>query len=236
MKTWRLSIAALPLLLAACGGAGTPDPKATETTTTVAAAAITPVAGPERRILAFGDSLFAGYGLKEGQGYPEQLQAALRAAGINAVVANAGVSGDTTGAGAQRLAFTLDAQKTKPDLVLLELGANDMLRGLPPGTTRANFDAMLGELKKRQIPVLIMGMRAPPNYGPEYQKTFDAMYPSLAKEYGAKLVPFWLEAIYQEPTLFQADRLHPTVQGVAKLVQDTQDEVQDALPPTGKAD
>ena len=146
---------------------------------------------------------------------------------------DAGVSGDTSAAGRQRLAFTLDAQDTKPDLVLLELGGNDMLRGIQPDQTRANFAAMLDELQERDIPVLLMGMRAPPNYGTEYQQRFDALYGELAREYGARLVPFWLESIFEDPSLFLEDRIHPTAEGVGMLVGDTLDDVQQALPAEG---
>ena len=189
-----------------------------------------PVMGPERRILAFGDSLFAGYGLDPAQSYPARLEAALRAKGVNAKIANAGVSGDTSAAGLQRLAFTLDAQDKKPDLFILELGGNDLLRGLSPDETKANLGKMLGELKQRGIPVLLMGMRAPPNYGPEYQAQFDALYAELAKEHGAGLIPFWLEDIYREPELFQADKIHPTAEGIERLVASTLGEVEGALP------
>jgi acyl-CoA thioesterase-1 len=189
-----------------------------------------PVMGPERNIIAFGDSLFAGYGLEEGESYPARLEMALRAKGVNAEIVNAGVSGDTTAAGRQRLAFTLDAQEEKPDLLILELGGNDMLRGLSPAETRANLSAMLEELQRREIPVLLMGMRAPPNYGPEYQSDFDAIYAELAEEYDAELVPFWLESIYEQPSLFQADRIHPTEEGIEELVDATVSNVRAALP------
>ena len=190
-----------------------------------------PVMGPERRILAFGDSLFAGYGLDPAQSYPARLEAALRAKGINARISNAGVSGDTSAAGLQRLAFTLDAQAEKPDLFILELGGNDLLRGLSPEETRANLGQMLEALKARDIPVLLMGMRAPPNYGPEYQAQFDALYRDLAKAHGAALIPFWLEDIYREPALFQDDKIHPTAEGIERLVASTIGEVEQALPP-----
>ena len=226
MRIAPWSIGFLALALAACGQQTAQTP--TEPTP---AAAPQPVAGPERRILAFGDSLFAGYGVGMENSYPAQLEAALRAEGINARIFNAGVSGDTTAAGRQRLVFTLDGQKTAPDLVLLELGGNDMLRALSPAETRANLEAMLDELAKRDIPVLLMGMRAPPNYGPEYQGAFDAIYADLGKRPGVTLVPFWLETIYQRPELFQADRLHPTVEGMGVLVSATKDAVKDALPP-----
>ena len=191
-----------------------------------------PVMGEEVRILAFGDSLFAGYGLKdsEGDSYPAKLAVALRARGVNALMSNAGVSGDTSAAGRQRLGFVLDAEPQKPDLFILELGGNDLLRGLSPDETRENFKAMLDTLKERDIPVLIMGMRAPPNYGPEYQQAFDALYGELAEEYSTALIPFWLEDIYQDPQLFQNDRIHPTVEGIEELVASTVDQVAGALP------
>ena len=228
MRTGRWSIPLLALALASCGS-DTGEPQARSSPSAQAPARIE-VEGPERHILAFGDSLFAGYGVGLTHSYPTKLEAALRSRGINASIVNAAVSGETSAAGARRFAFALDAQKEKPDLILLELGGNDMLRGLKPEQTRANFAAMLGEAKKRGIPVLLMGMRAPPNYGPEYQQEFDDLYADVAKEYGAELVPFWLESIYQDPSLFQADRIHPTVKGIDTLVADTVDEVVSALP------
>lgn len=230
MRIRHLSITVIGLSLAACGGGAEDAVVPAEAQEQVVAAAEQEVAGPERRILAFGDSLFAGYGLDEQQGYPEQLEDTLRARGTNARVIDAGVSGDTSAAGRQRLAFTLDAQDTPPDLVILELGGNDMLRGIQPDQTRANFAAMLRELRARQIPVLLMGMRAPPNYGTEYQQQFDALYADLAQEYGTALVPFWLESIYQDPALFLDDRIHPTAAGIAALVEDTVDDVERVLP------
>ncbi|HCJ21609.1 MAG TPA: arylesterase [Erythrobacter sp.] len=230
MRIRHLSITVIGLSLAACGGGAEDAVVPAEAQEQAVAAAEQEVAGPERRILAFGDSLFAGYGLDEQQGYPEQLEDTLRARGTNARVIDAGVSGDTSAAGRQRLAFTLDAQDTPPDLVILELGGNDMLRGIQPDQTRANFAAMLEELRARQIPVLLMGMRAPPNYGTEYQRQFDALYADLAQEYGTALVPFWLESIYQDPALFLDDRIHPTAAGIAALVEDTVDDVERVLP------
>lgn len=228
MRICLLPIAVAALAVAGCKDSAPPAPE--ETATPVAVEQQVELSGPSIQVLAFGDSLFAGYGLGEGESYPAQLQEALRAKGINATITNAGVSGDTTGAGRQRLAFTLDNLEVKPDLVLLELGGNDMLRGLAVSEVRANFAAMLVELRTREIPVLLMGMRAPPNYGPEYQQAFDAMYPELAREYGAALVPFWLESIYQSPTLFQSDRIHPTEPGIDALVAATIDEIEAALP------
>lgn len=189
-----------------------------------------PVMGEEVRILAFGDSLFAGYNLPEPDGYPEKLEKALRARGTNARVIDAGVSGDTSQAGRDRLDFVLEGQTEKPDLFILELGGNDLLRGLSPEQTRANFDAMLSTLADAEIPVLLMGMRAPPNYGPEYQADFDAIYGDMAQKYDAALIGFWLEDIYEKPELFQNDRIHPTAEGIEALVTATIDEVAAALP------
>ena len=187
------------------------------------------VDGEERRILAFGDSLFAGYNLPEQDGYPEQLEDALREDGVNARVIDAGVSGDTTAAGRQRFEFVLD-QAGDVDLVIIELGGNDLLRNIQPETTRENLAAMIEMARGRDVPVLLMGMRAPPNYGPEFQAEFDAIYGDLAREFDVALVPFWLETIYRDPTLFQDDRIHPTARGVERLVSDTVDDVRAALP------
>jgi acyl-CoA thioesterase-1 len=190
-----------------------------------------PVVGPERRILAFGDSLFAGYGVEQGESYPARLERALRARGINAKVANAGVSGDTSAAGLQRLGFVLDSMEAPPELAIVELGGNDLLRGLAPSETRANLDAMLAELKRRDIDVLLMGMRAPPNMGAQFQAAFDGLYTELARKHGAARVPFFLEPIYDKPAMIQQDRIHPTAPGIEELVAATVDDVAQALPP-----
>lgn len=216
----------LALSLAGCGadasGNGGSD-------TNGSGGAEVPVMGPQERILAFGDSLFAGYGVGKDNSYPAKLQNALRARGTNAIVVNAGVSGDTTAAGRQRLAFTLDSQGVKPDLVILELGGNDLLRGLPPEETRENLDAMITEITNRDIDVLLMGMRSPPNFGVVYTTDFDSIYPELADKHDTELVPFFLEPIYTDSSLFQRDRIHPTVEGIERLVEDTVDDVEDAL-------
>lgn len=223
---------ALALALAGCGDAAEEAADAPEIAEDgQPALPAVPVMGPERKIIAFGDSLFAGYNLDPRDSYPEKLENALRAKGMNADVINAGVSGDTTAAGLNRLEFTLAAQDTPPALLILELGGNDLLRGLSPEETKANLAKMLAILQAQKVPVLLMGMRAPPNYGPEYQAEFDAIYRDLAKEYGAALIPFWLEDIYRDPALFQSDKIHPTAEGIERLVAATLDEVEGALPP-----
>ena len=173
--------------------------------------------GTERVVLAFGDSLYAGYGLDRGQSLPDAVQARLRRAGVNATIINAGVSGDTTAAGRQRLAFVLDQMKQKPELVMLGLGGNDVLRQIAPAETRANMTAMLDELKRRGIPVLLTGMKAPPNLGADYVARFDAIWPDLATRYGGTLYPFILDGVIGDPALMQGDRVHPNAAGVAKI-------------------
>jgi len=194
------------------------------------AVATAEVAGPERRILAFGDSLFAGYGVGEQESYPAQLEAVLRSRGHNVQVTNAGVSGDTSAAGRQRIGFVLDSLEEKPDLVIVELGGNDLLRGVSPAETRENLEAILAELQRRDIPVLLMGMRAPPNLGEAFVREFDRLYPELARHYDAALVPFFLEAVYDKPNLIQDDRIHPTAAGLEALVAATAADVAAALP------
>jgi acyl-CoA thioesterase-1 len=169
-------------------------------------------------VLAFGDSLTAGYGLDQGLGFAPQLQATLRRHGIAATVIDGGVSGDTTEAGKARLGWTLDGLERKPDLVILELGANDMLRGLDPKLAEANLDEMLAELKRRQITVLLAGMRAAPNLDPAYISRFDAIYSPLARKHGADLYPFFLEGVAAQQGLVQADGMHPTFEGVKIIV------------------
>lgn len=181
------------------------------------------------RIVALGDSLFAGYGLRAEQAYPVRLEAALRARGINAQVTNAGVSGDTTQDGRARLDFTLGAG-TAPDLVIISLGGNDMLRGLPLAQTRENLDAILAELDKRKIPAVVMGMLAAPNMGPDYAKSFNAIFPAVVARHHAGLEPFFLKPIFNRPDLQLPDHIHPTEQGVEAMVKATVDRVVAALP------
>ena len=174
---------------------------------------------PERPlVLAFGDSLIAGYGLDQGLGFAPQLQATLRRHGIAATVVDGGVSGDTSEAGKARLGWTLDGLERKPDLVILELGANDMLRGLDPALTEGNLDAMLTELERRQIPVLLAGMRAAPNLDPAYVARFDALYPALARRHGVATYAFFLDGVAAQNGMQQADGMHPTFAGVKRIV------------------
>ena len=180
-------------------------------------------------LLAFGDSLTAGYGLDQGLGFAPQLQAVLRRHGIAAKVVDGGVSGDTTEAGKARLGWTLDGMERKPDLVILELGANDMLRGLDPGLTEANLDAMLAELKRRKIPVLLTGMRAAPNLDPAYIARFDAIYSTLARKHGAAIYPFFLDGVAAQQGMVQADGMHPTFEGVKRIVTGITPSVKQAL-------
>jgi acyl-CoA thioesterase-1 len=166
-------------------------------------------------ILDFGDSLTAGYGLMPEEAFPARLEAWLGTHGIAARVVNAGVSGDTTTDGLARLDWAL---ADKPDLVILALGANDALRGIDPATVRANLDAMLQKLNAAGAKVLILGMLAPPNWGADYDRAFDQIYPQLAKAHDAALYPFFLEGVAMKPDLNQPDGLHPNERGVAVLV------------------
>lgn len=169
-------------------------------------------------VVAFGDSLYAGYGVSQDESLPDDLEDQLRANGLSVRVHNAGVSGDTTAAGRQRLAFVLDGLDRKPDLVLLGLGGNDMLRALKPEETRANMDAMLAELKKREIPVILTGMLAAPNLGKDYADAFNPIYGDMARKYDATLYPFLLDGVVIDPLLMQADRIHPTAKGIDVIV------------------
>jgi acyl-CoA thioesterase-1 len=168
------------------------------------------------RIVGFGDSLMAGFGLDAGQSFPEKLEAALRKGGHDVVIANAGVSGDTTSGGLSRLDWSV------PDgtqLVILELGANDMLRGVSPEIAEKNLDAMMAKLKARNISVLLAGMRAAPNLGGDYAAAFDAIYPRLAEKYGVPLYPFFLDGVAADHSALLEDGMHPNAAGVDRMVE-----------------
>lgn len=201
----------------------------------LAALAAAALAAPARAtpaaplVLAFGDSLSAGYGLDPGLGYIPQLQSMLRRHGIAATVADGAVSGDTSSAGRARLGWTLDGLPARPDLVLLELGGNDMLRGLDPDLTRANLDAMLAELRRRRLNTVLVGMRAAPNLDPAYRRRFEAIYPDLAKKHGVTLIPFFLDGVAAVPGKTQPDAIHPTFEGVKTMVMTTLPVIRRAL-------
>lgn len=179
--------------------------------------------------MAFGDSLYAGYGVKQDESFPAQLEKALSAKGLKVTVHNAGVSGDTTAAGLQRLAFALDGLPRKPDLVILGLGGNDMLRGISPDQTRSNMEAMLKELQTRGIDVVLTGMIAAPNLGRDYAGRFNPIFTDLAKKYDADLYPFFLDGVITDPGLMLPDGVHPNPQGIAKVVTGISDLVADEL-------
>ena len=180
-------------------------------------------------ILAFGDSLTAGYGLDPGLGFAPQLQAMLRRHGIRATVVDAGVSGDTSAASAARIGWTLDGLKTKPDLVIVELGANDMLRGVDPAETERNLDSILQQVSRRQIPMLLAGMRATRNNDPATIRRFEAIYPALAAKYRAPLYPFFLDGVATVSGMSLADGVHPNFRGVKRIVTGITEPVKQAL-------
>ncbi|SEO61728.1 acyl-CoA thioesterase-1 [Methylobacterium sp. ap11] len=177
----------------------------------------TPLGAAERplALVALGDSLTAGLGLPADAAFPAQLEAALKARGHAVTIANAGVSGDTATGGLDRVAWSVP---DGTDGVILELGANDMLRGTDPAVTEKALDTIVAGLKARGIPVLLAGMRAAPNLGPDYVKRFDAIYPRLAARYGLVLYPFFLDGIAGDRSLNLPDGLHPTKAGVARIV------------------
>lgn len=184
------------------------------------------------RIVGFGDSLMAGYGLDAGQGFPERLQKALRDRGHDVVIANAGVSGDTSSGGLARLDWSV------PDgtrLVILELGANDMLRGIGPEVTERNLNALIARLKERGIAVLLAGMRAAPNLGPDYQSAFDSIYPRLAGKHGVALYPFFLDGVAADRALLLEDGMHPNARGIDRIVEKVLPEVERILAAAGGA-
>jgi acyl-CoA thioesterase-1 len=183
-------------------------------------------AQPPVKIVALGDSLTAGYGLPDQDGFVPQLQAALAAQAVAATIQNAGVSGDTASDGLARLDWSV------PDgtaAVIVELGANDMLRGIDPQVTRAALDAILRRLSERHIAVLLCGMRAAPNLGTDYGGAFERIYPELAAKYGVLLYPFFLDGVAADLSLTQHDGLHPNAKGVGVIVQRILPKVEDLV-------
>jgi acyl-CoA thioesterase-1 len=198
----------------------------------ITGAAMTGVAMPSAnaaaaiKIVAFGDSLTAGYGLPDSEGFVPHLQAALAAKGIAADIQNAGVSGDTASDGLSRIDWSVPEGT---DAVILELGANDMLRGFKPEVTRDALDAILRRLTERHIAVLLCGMRAAPNLGADYGQAFERIYPDLAAKYGVLLYPFFLDGVAADLNLIQHDGLHPNAKGVEVIVQRILPTVQDLI-------
>ncbi|MBS0275556.1 MAG: arylesterase [Proteobacteria bacterium] len=172
------------------------------------------VAAPVK-ILAIGTSLTQGYGLPPGTEIPAVLEAQLKQKGIDATVINAGVSGDTSAGGLSRLDWSL---ADHPNAAIVELGSNDALRGIDPASTEKNLTAILTKLKAKHIPVLLLGMRAPKNFGPEYEAKFNAIYPRLARQYDVLLYPFVLDGVALNPKLNQKDGIHPNPAGVKIIV------------------
>lgn len=175
-----------------------------------------PAAAAEKRLLLFGDSLTAGYGLSEDQGFAAQLQRALDAGGHTVEVINAGVSGDTSASGLARLDWSL---ASKPTHALVELGANDALRGLDPAAMERNLDGIITGMRNAGAKVLLAGMVAPRNLGPDYQQAFEGAFIRLAEKHGIALYPFFLEGLPGQTQLIQADGLHPNADGVAVIVE-----------------
>jgi len=194
----------------------------------------TPAWAEPVRLMVLGDSLTAGYGVPPEDGFTSQLEAALDQAGLDITVLNHGVSGDTTAGGLARLDWALaDA----PDAVIVELGANDMLRGLDPAEAEANLDAMLDRLAGQEdLPVLLAGMLASPSWGAGYQAEFDAIFPALASRHEVPLYPFFLEGVAGDPALNQPDGLHPNAAGVAAIVERITPVIVDWLAAEGLAD
>ena len=181
----------------------------------VVAAACLPARAEPVRIVALGDSLTAGYGLDAPEAFTARLESALRARGHDVVIVNAGVSGDTASDGLARLDWSVGDDA---DAIIVELGANDALRGVDPAITRDALDRLLAGLSERGLPVLLAGMRAPPNLGKDYAAKFDPIYPDLAAKYGAILYPFFLDGVAARRDLNQEDGLHPNAEGVGVIV------------------
>ncbi len=179
-------------------------------------ALIAPASADPVKIVGFGDSLMAGYQLAPGNSFPEKLESALREKGHDVVITNAGVSGDTTSGGLARLEWSVPDDT---DLVILELGANDMLRGLSPEITRTNLNKMIASLDERGIDIVLAGMMAAPNLGPDYAAAFNPIYPDLAEKYDLPLYPFFLDGVAAQSALLLEDGMHPNAEGIDRMVE-----------------
>lgn len=177
---------------------------------------VTPASAASLKIVALGDSLTAGYGVESDQSFPAQLEARLKEKGHDVTVVNAGVSGDTAAQGLARLDWAIG---DGADGVIVELGANDMLRGFEPAQTRSSLEAILAKLRAKKIPVLLAGMRAAPNLGASYAETFDGIYPGLAAAYASTFYPFFLEGVTGQPSLNLEDGIHPNANGIEEVVK-----------------
>lgn len=206
---WRTALACLALLWA-CSAPTPPSAPSPQASPSPAAA------DPTRHLVAFGDSLTEGLGVDPEETYPAQLERRLRAEGLAWKVTNAGYSGETSSGARSRLDWVL---KLEPDAVLLETGGNDGLRGVSPEVTRENVSFLVDELKARNIPVMLAGMKTLANLGPDYTTPFEAVYPTVAKEQGVPLIPFFLEGVAGSVELNQPDRIHPTGKGYSKIVE-----------------
>lgn len=182
----------------------------------VAAVPVDAADAEEIKIVGFGDSLMAAYNLNGDEGFPARLEAALRERGHDVAIIDAGVSGDTTSGGLARLDWSIP---DGVDGVILELGANDALRGLPPEKTRENLEAMIVRLQERGIPILLAGMLAPPNMGGDYETGFNAIYSDLAIKYGLTLYPFFLDGVTGNPEMLLADGMHPNASGINVMIE-----------------
>lgn len=182
----------------------------------VGLAATTAVKAEPLKGVGFGDSLMAGYQLPKGDGFTDQLQVALQEAGYDVTITNAGVSGDTSSGGRERLDWSVPDDA---DFVILELGANDALRGISPDITRANLTAMIERFDERGIDVILVGILAPPNMGSDYGAAFNPIYADLAEQFDVPLYDFFLDGVITEPALMLDDGIHPNAEGVAEMVR-----------------
>lgn len=187
-----------------------------------------PAFAQTKRIVALGDSLTAGYGLQSGEDFATKLQESLIEQGLDVKIDNAGVSGDTSAGGLARIDWAIEGEQ-KPDLVLVALGANDMLRGIDPAVTKGNLSKILTKLKEKEIPAFLIGMRSPTNMGPFFRGKFDKVYKELADEYDVPLYPFFLDGVAMKADLNLEDGMHPNTKGVAVIVEKITPAVKKAL-------